>query len=262
LELLVVQELFMTETCGMADVVLPAASFFEKNGTFTNGERRIQRVKAAIDPLKWTRSDGEIVTRIMQQMDYDQPEYDAKAVLDEIARVVPFFAGVTWDSLAGDGKQWPVAADGCDTKILQQDTFKLGRGQFKFFEFQESPELVEHNQEYPYILTTSRRLAHYNCGSMTRRTPNLELVDHDVLLINPEDAVREGVENGAMVSMSSANGTIEIRAQISDELKPGVLYTTFHFPEIAINNLTSAVFDQESMTPEYKVVAVTLGRLE
>lgn len=258
LDLLIVQELFMTETCSVADVVLPAASFLEKDGTFTNGERRIQRVNAAIDPLPGTRSDGEIVCNIMQRMGYDQGHYDAAELLREISQVVPFFAGVTWENLAGNGKQWPVAQDGSDTRILHQDRFKLPKGRFRFYEFQETPEIVDHAARFPYILTTSRRLEHYNCGSMTRRTPNVELVDHDVLLINPEDAANEGIGEGSRVEIESPNGATHLTVQISDEVKPGILFTTFHFPEIAINHLTSGIFDQESMTPEYKVVAVRL----
>ncbi len=259
LDLLIVQELFLTETCGMADVVLPASSFLEKSGTFTNGERRIQRVNAAIDPLPGTRPDGEIVCNVMERMGYAQGHYDPPELMQEISRAVPFFAGVTWENLAGDGKQWPVADDGSDTRILHQEGFKLPKGQFRFYDFQETPELLDHAEDYPYILTTSRRLEHYNCGSMTRRTPNLELVDHDVLLINPQDAEREGIEEGGRVEITSSNGTTHLNVHLTEEVKPGVLFTTFHFPEIAINHLTSGIFDQESMTPEYKVVAVRLA---
>lgn len=256
LELLIVQELFMTETCSVADVVLPASSFLEKSGTFTNGERRIQRVNAAIDPLPGTRPDGEIICNIMERMGYPQGHYDAEALLKEISQVVPFFTGVTWDNLSGNGKQWPVAVDGSDTQILHQQEFKLAKGQFQFYEFEETPELIKNQADFPYILTTSRRLEHYNCGSMTRRTPNVELVDHDVLLINRLDAQKEGIADGALVGIESPNGVTHLNVEISDEVKPGVLFTTFHFPEIAINHLTSNISDQETMTPEFKVVAV------
>jgi len=258
LDLLIVQELFMTETCSVADVILPAASFLEKNGTFTNGERRIQRVNAAIEPLPGTRTDGDIVCHVMRHMGHPQGSYDPSELLKEISQVVPFFAGVTWENLSDNGKQWPVSTDGTDTRILHQQQFKLSKGQFHFYAFEETPELLEHSATYPYILTTSRRLEHYNCGSMTRRTPNVELLDHDVLLINPLDAKREGFADGALIRMQSPNGETRLNIQISDEVKPGILFTTFHFPEIAINHLTSGIFDQESMTPEYKVVAVRL----
>ncbi len=256
LDLLIVQELFMTETARMADVVLPAASFLEKSGSFTNGERRVQKVNAAIDPIPGTRPDGQIICDIMQRMGFEQGDYDPPSLMQEIARAVPMFAGITWENLDGNGKQWPVAPNGQDTQILHRQAFSRGKGQFRFFAFQETPELQQHAADYPYILTTSRRLEHYNCGSMTRRTPNIELVDHDELLIHPHDARREGISDGQQIELESPNGVTHLLARLSDEIRPGVLFTTFHFPEIAINHLTSAVFDQESMTPEYKVVAV------
>lgn len=259
LDLLIVQELFMTETCEMADVVLPAASFLEKSGTFTNGERRVQRVNQAIETLLGTRTDGQIMCDIMQKMGYPQSNYIAPEILAEITKVVPFFKGITWENLQGNGKQWPVAEDGTDTQILHQQQFKIGKGQFKHFDFQETPELLEHaGEDYPYILTTGRVLEHYNCGSMTRRTPNRELVERDVLLINPEDALREGFKDNDFIELSSPKGTTHMHCEITEQVKPGILYTTFHYPEIAINHLTSGIFDQEAMTPEYKVVAVAV----
>ncbi|MCP4992979.1 MAG: formate dehydrogenase subunit alpha [Gammaproteobacteria bacterium] len=257
LDLLIVQELFMTETASMADVVLPASSHFEKSGTFTNGERRVQRVNQVVDPLEGTRPDGQIMVDIMNRMGYEQPGYDPALHLQEISRVVPFFAGISWANLEGDGKQWPVAADGTDTKILHQQAFKIGRGQFKFYPFEQTPELND-REGYPFILTTGRLLEHYNCGTMTRRTPNREIVDSDFLLINSEDATTHGLNSGDRVKVSSRQGTTHLVAEVSSQVKPGVLFTTFHFPEIAINQITSDVTDIESMTPEYKVVAVRI----
>ena len=260
LELLIVQELFMTETCAMADVVLPAASFLEKSGTFTNSDRRIQKVNAAIAPLPGVRPDGEIVCDIMNRMGYPQKPYDADAVLDEISRIVPFFKGVTRERLGNHGLQWPVDEQGHDTQVLHTDRFRLagGKGRFMFPEYETSPELRRINEEYPYILTTGRLLEHYNCGSMTRRTPNLQLVDHDQLLVNPADAEREGLSDGGHAEICSANGATHLKVKLTEDIRPGVLYTTFHFPEIAINHLTSNVFEQTTMTPEYKVVAVNI----
>jgi formate dehydrogenase major subunit len=258
LDFLVVQELFMTETAAMADVVFPASSHFEKSGTFTNGERRIQRVNQVVEPLEGTRGDGQIVVDVMNRMGFEQPGYDAAMHLEEISRVVPFFAGVTWDGLGDNGKQWPVQPNGGDTRILHRDSFKLGRGRFKFFQFAETPELEPADPDYPLILTTGRLLQHYNCGSMTRRTPNRELVERDWLLMNPADAGSAGIGDGETAVISSRQGSTRIRVRLSDEVRPGILFTTFHFPEIAINHLTSGVMDQESMTPEYKVVAVNV----
>ncbi len=260
LDFLVVQELFMTETAAMADVVLPASSHFEKSGTFTNGERRIQRVNRVVKPLDGTRPDGQIIVDIMNRMGFKQPGYDPALHLQEISLVVPFFAGVTWNNLGKNGKQWPVLADGSDTRILHRESFNLGLGRFKFFAFEESPELEPKPEPYPYILTTGRILEHYNCGSMTRRTPNRELVERDWLLINPADASAHGITDGDRVEISSRQGTTHIQARLSDQVKPGILFTTFHYPEIAINHITSGVMDEFSMTPEYKVVAVAIHR--
>ncbi|MCB1087673.1 MAG: formate dehydrogenase subunit alpha, partial [Verrucomicrobiae bacterium] len=152
LDFLVVQEIFMTETAQFADVVLPAASFLEKSGTFTNGERRVQRVQAAVEPLEGTKPDGQIIVEIMNRMGYAQPDYTAEGVLAEVAQIVPFFRGATWDGLGDDGKQWPIKEGNVGTTIMHVDQFKRGLGKFHFFEFRESPELVEHGREFPFIL--------------------------------------------------------------------------------------------------------------
>jgi formate dehydrogenase major subunit len=261
LDFLVVQELFMTETTELADVVLPASSHLEKNGTFTNGERRIQRVNQVVPPLSGTRPDGAIMVDIMNRMGYAQPAYDPETMLEEISRVVPFFAGVTWQGLGDNGKQWPVQADGSDTQILHRDSFKRGKGKFIFTNFIETPEMQGDDLgQYPFVLTTGRRLQHYNCGSMTRRTPNVELMDHDELLINPSDAEHYKIHSDDEVEVASRYGKTRLKAQLSDEVEPGVLFTTFHFPQVAINQLTSCVLDIDSKTPEFKVAAVTIKR--
>jgi formate dehydrogenase major subunit len=260
LDFLVVQELFMTQTAAMADVVLPAASHFEKDGTFTNGERRIQRVNKVIEPLPGTLPDGQIIARVMRRMGYPQPDYDAAEVLAEIARAVPFFAGVRRDELGEDGKQWPVRTDGGDTQILHREAFERGKGRFHACDFVETPELAEGADGYPYILTTGRLLEHYNCGTMTRRTPNAELVGRDVLLVHPDDAAREGIRDGERVAVRSRRGATQLEARLTDQVGSGVLFATFHFPEAAVNQLTSGVSDRDAMTPEYKVAAVALEK--
>lgn len=260
LDFLVVQELFMTETAAVADVVLPASSHFEKAGTFTNGERRIQRVNRVVEPLPGTLPDGQIVVEVMRRLGYPQPDYDPAGLLEEIAQAVPFFAGVRWDRLGDDGLQWPVLPDGTDTQILHREEFKRGKGRFLYFPFVETPELASEHGDYPYVLTTGRVLAHYNCGTMTRRTPNLELVDRDVLLIHPHDAAAHAIADDDRVEVRSRRGATHLCARLSGQVRPGVLFTTFHFPEVAINHLTSGVLDEDSMTPEYKVVAVAIAR--
>jgi len=261
LEFLVVQELFMTPTAEFANVVLPAASFFEKSGTFTNGERRVQRVNAVIPPLPGTKTDGQIVVDIMNRMGLKQPDYTPDGVLAEIARVVPFFKGATWEGLGDNGKQWPIK-EGCEgTEILHTDTFKRGLGKFHFFRFQESKEIERHHQEFPLILTTGRLLEHYNCGTMTRRTGNTRIVDRDELAIHPADATRKGIQTGDMVRISSARGEVRLKARVSEEVKPGIVYTTFHFPEVLVNTVTSSECDEDTLCPEYKVVAVDVEKV-
>lgn len=260
LELLVVFEIFMTETAKMAHVILPASSFLEKSGTFTNGERRIQKVNAVVEPLEGTKPDGQIIAELMNRLGYSQADYNPKTMLEEISQIVPFFAGVKWSELGKNGKQWPVLPDGNDTKILHTESFKRGKGKFYTATWQESPELSENAIEFPYILTTNRELEHYNSGVMTRRTNISKIIDNDVLLINPEDARKHLINDGDMVCLSSARGKIDVKAQISDEVKQGILSSTFHFPLVQMNLLTSEVNDSEAMCPEYKVVAVNIRK--
>ncbi|MCB1616859.1 MAG: molybdopterin-dependent oxidoreductase, partial [Pseudomonadales bacterium] len=261
LDLLVVQEIFFTETAKLAHVVLPGASFLEKSGTFTNGERRIQRVQAAVEPLQGTKTDGQIIVDMMNRLGYAQPDYDAAGMLAEVAGVVPFFAGATWEGLGNQGKQWPVKPDGEDTKILHTDEFKRGKGKFHFFDWQESRELEENASQFPLILTTSRVLQHYNAATMTRRTFNKDIVSEDILLINPADANAKGINTGDKARLFSARGEVELTAEVSDKVKPGVVFTTFHFPEHMVNNVTSDVMDTETLCPEYKVAAVDVTRV-
>jgi len=259
-DLLIVQELFMTETAKLADVILPGASFLEKSGTFTNGERRVQRVNQVVEPYPGSKVDGQILVDIMNRMGYTQSDYTAEGVLAEVAQIVPFFAGITWDNLDINGKQWPVSKDGNDTQILHEESFKRGLGYFEFHAFEETKEILDHEEKFPYILTTNRELEHYNCGAMTRRTKNVEILTKDVVMINPKDAKKKGIKEGDMVCMESPRGKVDIRAHITDEVKKGILSTTFHFPEIMVNNITSDVHDSEAMCPEYKVVSVRIRK--
>tara|TARA_B110000467_G_C18281771_1_gene459027 strand:- start:244 stop:1437 length:1194 start_codon:yes stop_codon:yes gene_type:complete len=259
-DLLIVQELFMTKTAELADVVLPGASFLEKSGTFTNGERRVQRVNQVVEPLEGTKPDGQIVVDMMNKMGMDQPDYDPAQVLEEVSRIVPFFAGIKWDELGENGKQWPVTADGQDTKILHEGGIRRGKGLFEFNAFKESEEIVNNKERFPYILTTNRNLEHYNCGAQTRRTANVEIVTEDVIFVHPDDAAEHGIEDADFVCVESERGKIDIKAKVSDEIKKGVLSTTFHFPEVMVNDLTSDVHDTEAMCPEYKVVSVKIRK--
>ncbi len=258
--LVIVQELFMTETAKYADVILPGASFLEKSGTFTNGERRVQAVRQVVEPITGSKPDGQIIVDIMNRMGYYQPDYTPDGMLDEISQIVPFFAGIKWDRLGKNGLQWPVKPDGTDTKILHTDTFKRGKGYFEFNPWEETSELQNHAKDYPLILTTNRELEHYNCGAMTRRTANEQLLGDDFLMINPKDAKTYLINDGDYVCVESPRGKVDVKARITDEVKEGILSTTFHFPEIMINNITGDVHDSEAMCPEYKVVAVRIRK--
>ena len=265
LDLIVVQELFMTATTEMADVVLPASSYFEKNGTFTNGERRVQRVNKVIEPIGNTKPDGQIIIDIMSRLGYDQPTgltYNAANVIEEISDVIPFMKGLSWERLGENGLQWPIKEDGTDTKMLHIDgAFKKGIGTFHHFDFEESPEIVSHGKKFPFILTTGRELEHYNSGTMTRRTDNQKILSKDVLEVHPRDAKRKGIEDNETVRIFSDRGSVEIPIKYSKNVKRGVLRTTFHQPEVFINIITGSVGDKETMTPEYKVVAVDFERI-
>ncbi|NND78162.1 MAG: formate dehydrogenase subunit alpha [Flavobacteriales bacterium] len=260
LEFLVVSELFMTETAKHATVILPSASFLEKSGTFTNGERRIQRVNAVIEPISGTKPDGQQVIDVMNRMGYAQPDYTPDGVLAEVAGIVPFFKGAVWEELGDNGKQWPVKEDGSDTKLLHIDEFKRGKGAFSFHPFKESNEIEKHGKDYPYIITTNRELEHYNCGAMTRRTGNVEILTEDVLLINPEDAKKESINDGDFVCVESPRGKVDIKAVVTDEVRPGILSSTFHFPDIMLNLITSDESCSEAMCPEYKVVSCRIRK--
>ena len=265
LDILIVQELFMSATAEMADVVLPASSYFEKNGTFTNGERRVQRVNQVIEPIGNTKSDGQMIIDMMYKLGYEQDTgrtYDASKILDEIADVIPFMKGITWERLGENGLQWPVLEDGTDTQIIHKNgSFKRGKGKFHHFDFEETPELVEHQKKYPFILTTARQLEHYNAGTMTRRTDNQKISPMDYLEINPLDAADKNINADDTVRIFSDRGGVEIPVKLTYLVKPGVVRTTFHQPEIFINMVTGNVGDEYTLTPEYKVVAVDFEKI-
>ena len=265
LDLLVVQELFMSATAEMADVVLPAASYFEKNGTFTNGERRVQRVNKVVAPIGNSKPDGQIMIDMMQKLGYTQPTgstYNAPKILEEITTVIPFMTGITWDNLAENGLQWPVNKNGIDSKIIHKNgAFKRGKGKFHAFDFEESPELIEHQKKYPFILTTARQLEHYNSGTMTRRTDNQKLSPNDYLEINPLDAGEKDIAAGDTVRIFSDRGSVNIPVKLNYTVKPGVVRTTFHQPDVFINIITGDVGDKDTLTPEYKVVAVDFEKV-
>ncbi|HEX8156943.1 MAG TPA: formate dehydrogenase subunit alpha [Solirubrobacteraceae bacterium] len=256
LELLVVQDIFENETTKYADVILPASSFLEKSGTFTNAERRIQLVDAAVSPPGDARTDFHILTTLSAALGHDMGFATPADVMDEVAELTPDWAGVSHERLGRRGLQWPVAADGTDSPILYRERFELPGGRARMAALPYKPPGSEVSEEFPIVLVTGRRLEHYNAGTMTRRTANLDLVPGDWLEIHPDDARRLWVTDGDLVSVRSAHGRIELPARVTARIDPGHVFTAFHFPEIRTNLLVGPSADVNTSCPEYKVVAV------
>lgn len=260
LEFLVVQEIFENETSKFAHVVLPAASFLEKSGTFTNAERRIQLVRAAATPPGAAKTDLEIYRLVAERLGGELPYDEPEDVMAEIAELTPHFAGVTYERLGRRGLQWPVAADGTDSPILYEDEFVLEGGRAHLAALPYKPPGDEASDDFPLILVTGRRLEHYNVGTMTRRTGNLELFSSDWLEIHPEDADALEIASGDVVEVRSRNGRIEIEAQVTERIEPGHVFTAFHFPEVRTNLLVGSSADVNTSCPEYKVIAVAVTK--
>lgn len=256
LDFLVCQDIFETETTRYADVVLPASSFLEKTGTFTNAERRIQLVRPAIDPPGDARTDFDILRAVSAALGHDMALDGPEDAMREIAALTPEFTGVTYERLGRRGLQWPVTADGADAPILYEREFHRagGRAHFAALPYKEPGDAAD--AEFPLVLVTGRRLEHYNAGTMTRRTGNLELMDRDWLELHPDDAARLWIADGDLVSVRSRVGRIEVEARLTERIEPGHVFTAFHFPEVRTNLLIGASADVNTSCPEYKVVAV------
>jgi formate dehydrogenase major subunit len=261
LDFLVVQEIFENETTKYADVILPASSFLEKRGTFTNAERRVQLVAPAIDPPGEAKTDFEIIKLVSRALGHELRWATSADAMDEIAALTPDWAGISHARLGRHGLQWPVAPDGSDAPILYEHEFTLagGRAHFAALPYKAPGDAAD--DEFPLILVTGRRLQHYNAGTMTRRTGNVELVGADVLEIHPDDAARLWISDGDRISVRSRVGRIELPAQVTDRIEPGHVFTTFHFPETRTNLLVGASADINTSCPEYKVVAVDVRPL-
>jgi formate dehydrogenase alpha subunit len=257
-EFLVVQDIFMTETAELADVVLPAASYAEKDGTFTGTDRRVQRVRKAIEPVGSARADWEIICQLAQRMGASGFEFDSPSqVMDEIASVTPIYGGVTYDRLEELGSlQWPVpTVDHPGTPFLHKGRFSRGLGHFHAIDFIEAQELPD--AEYPFILTTGRMMFHFHTGSMTRRTEKLDQeVPEAYVEIHPKDASHIGLNGTGRVRVASRRGEIELGVRVTRAIRPGVVFIPFHFAEAAANALTNSALDPVAKIPEYKVCAV------
>ncbi len=258
LELLIVQDLFINETAKMAHVFLPGTSFLEKDGTFTNAERRINRVRPVMRP-RCGKQEWEVVAELSAALGSPMPYRSASEIMDEIAALTPTFAGVSFAHLDEVGSvQWPCnEAKPLGTPIMHEETFVRGLG--RFVETPYVPTEERSTRRYPLLLTTGRILSQYNVGAQTRRTDNIYWHWEDVLEINPYDADERGIAEGDEVTLSSRVGATTLRAQRSDRMPPGVVYTTFHYPVSGANVVTTEHSDWATNCPEYKVTAVQVS---
>jgi formate dehydrogenase major subunit len=260
LDLLVVQDIFLTETAQLADVVLPAASFAEKDGTFTNTERRVQMVRHAIKPIGDSKPDWQIISDIMNLMGYAGTYSHPSEIADEIAQLTPSYAGINYERLSKGSLQWPCpATDHPGTPFLHSGKFARGKGLFKPSAY--TPANEQPDNEYPLILTTGRVLYHYHTRTMTKRVEGLEAkVPESYVEINPATAASLSVADGDMVLVSSRRGEIKIKAKVTDRLDSDVVFIPFHFAEGAANMLTNTVLDSIAKIPELKVCAVRVEK--
>ena len=258
LDFLVVQDIFLSETAEIADVVLPGSTYAEKAGTFTATDRRVQKVNQAIDPLMNCKPDWEIIQMLASKMgakgfDFASPE----EIMKEIAMLTPIYGGITYQRLNNSTVlQWPCpSADHPGTPYLHKDKFSRGLGKFHAITYKEPAESTDGT--YPLILTTGRIMFHFHTGTMSRRAEKLnQEVSEAYVEIHPEDANQIGLNGKRMVKVSSRRGEIELQARITDRIKPGVVFIPFHFAEAAANALTNSAFDPIAKIPEYKVCAV------
>jgi formate dehydrogenase major subunit len=257
LDILIVHDLFLNETAAFAHVFFPGTSFLEKDGTFTNAERRINRVRPVMKP-KSGMHEWEAVAKLSAALGYEMHYNNEAEIMDEIARTTPTFHGVSFEKLDRLGSiQWP-----CDDEypegmpIMHVREFTRGKGRFMLTEFVATPERA--NRSFPLILTTGRILAQYNVGAQTRRTANGAWHSEDVLEIHPHDAEVRGISDGQMISLASRVGATTLRAKISERMPQGVVYTTFHHPAISANVVTTENSDWATSCPEYKVTAVNV----
>lgn len=262
LEFLVVQDIFMNETADFADVVLPAASYAEKEGTFSTTERKVSRVRKAIEPVGESKADWKIISELAKKAGSDQFNCSsASDIMDEIAGLTPSYGGISFERLdSGEKLVWPCPdKDHPGTPVLHIGQFTRGKGQFFAIDYAPSPELPD--SEYPLILTTGRVMFQYHTGTMTRRVPQLEKeANQSFVEVSPQDADKLGIKDGDSVSVKSRRGEIEVRAMVADKVNPGVVFMPFHFAEAAANSLTLDKYDPDCKIPEFKVCAVSVAR--
>lgn len=258
MECVIVHDLFLNETANYAHIFLPGSTFLEKNGTFTNAERRIQPVRKVMTPMNGLE-DWEVTQRLAQAMGLDWSYAHPSEIMDEIARLTPTFAGVSFDRLDAEGSlQWPVNADAPDgSPIMHVDGFVRGKGKFVVTDYVPTDEKT--GPRFPLLLTTGRILSQYNVGAQTRRTENVAWHPEDLLEMHPVDAEDRGLKSGDWVKLASRSGETTLRLKVTDRVAPGVVYTTFHHPATQANVVTTEYSDWATNCPEYKVTAVQVG---
>jgi formate dehydrogenase alpha subunit len=257
-DFMVVQDIFLTETAQYADVVLPGTSFLEKDGSFTNTERRAQLIHKALEPIGESKADWLILTEMMQMFGYEGNYANPSAVMDEINTLVPQYGGITYERIQDVGLQWPCPnTDHPGTQFLHKDKFIRGKGLMTVTPYEVPGEQAD--EEYPLIMTTGRVHHHYHTGTMTREVWTLDReYPGGFVEINPADAKKMGLWDHQMVKISSRRGSITAKAVITDKIKEGVVFVPFHFAESPVNKLTSQVVDPVVKIPEYKVTAVRI----
>jgi formate dehydrogenase major subunit/formate dehydrogenase alpha subunit len=260
LDFLVVQDIFLNETAREADVVLPGCAFAEKDGTFTNTERRVQRVRKALQQPGLARQDWDIICDLSGRMGYSMSYPDSEAIMRELAGITPSYGGITYERIDREGIHWPCTDAGHPgTPILHCEQFACGLGQLHPIDFVPPAEMPD--EEYPLILTTGRVLYQYHTGTMTRKSGGLNaLAPYCFVEISPEDAERFNLEDEAEVHVTSRRGSVRCRASISRRAVPGTVFMPFHYAEASANVLTNTASDPVSGIPELKVCAVNLAR--
>ncbi len=260
IEFLVVQDIFLNESCRYADVILPASCFAEKDGVFTNSDRRVQRVRKAVEPPGEARADWQILLELMRRSGLQQPDYaDPGEVYDEIAALTPKFAGISHPRIENEGGlQWPVESlEAPSTEYLHKGGVLRGKGLFQAVEFR--PPFEQADPDYPLVLSTGRTLYHYNAGTQTRRSEGLTSKQPECFVeVHRGDARKLGIEDGQLVDVVSRRGRVRCRAMISRQVRRGVIWMPFHFPEAMTNRLTTDAGDAVTGTGEYKVCAARL----
>ncbi|OPL15198.1 MAG: formate dehydrogenase [delta proteobacterium MLS_D] len=258
LDLLIVQDILPGETTKLAHVVLPAACYAEKEGTFSNTERRVQRVRKAVEAPGQARADWEIIAGISEKLGYSMQYTSAEDIMNEIRALTPSYAGIAYDRIDHTGIQWPCPSEEHPgTKFLHKDRFTRGLGLFSAIEYR--PPAEEPDKNYPFVLTTGRVLYHYHTGTMSRLSKGMmERYPESLVEVNPADAEKLGIADGGSVRVSSRRGSVTAKTLITDRVAPGVVFMNFHFREAAVNLVTNPVFDPVAKIPEYKVCAVRL----